>query len=263
MKRVLLVLMMMCMGAAWAGELQDANQLMRRGAFAEAAAILTRLADAGNPEAQLRLGEMFWYGRGTAVDAARAADLFTKAAKGGSPEATAALGLMAQREKRLDEIAYWIKGYDGAELRSDRFACVPLELPVYSKTKQQIRTLNEKAEAWRACYNDFVANLNAQAPVGKRIPIDIEVLMTDAEIDQARTNLSKVYSDVSAQANAMAAAMIRDYSAWITGTDAFVTVRAQSTALWQMDKNKKFRDSYANVSGYTPISTPVAQVGRK
>jgi hypothetical protein len=255
MKRVALALLVIFMNAASADELKDADQLLRSGATPAAAAILTRLADAGNPTAQVRLGELFFYGRGTAVDTARAQALFAQAAGAGNAEANAALRLMEQRQSHLADIAYWVGGYDGADLRAERLACGALALPVVSETKKQIRKLNEKAEAWRSCYNAVVANLNAQAPVGRQIPVEIELLMTDPEIDQARAHLTGVYTKLSSEANAMAADSMANYAEWIASTDAFVTISVVDAKRFMPEGNRT-RDSYANLGWNARVALP-------
>ncbi len=263
MKKVLLALLVIFMNAASADELKDAEQLLRSGATPEAAAILTRLADAGNPAAQVRLGELFFYGRGTAVDTARAQALFTKAARAGNAEANAALRLMEQRQAHLAEIAYWVNGYDGADLRAEKVACGVLELPVVSQTKKQIHALQEKSEAWRACYNRFVANLNDQAPVGKRIPVNIEMVMTDAEIDQARIHLAVIYAQLSSEATAMAAESMGKYAQWLASTDSFVTISALDAKRWMPERHQRVFDSYANLTPYTRAVLPAGNIPKK
>jgi hypothetical protein len=58
MRPWLFCLAMLAGGAALAEDLNEVNKLLDAKSYPQAMAMLTRLADAGNPSAQLRLGQM-------------------------------------------------------------------------------------------------------------------------------------------------------------------------------------------------------------
>jgi len=87
-------------GALHAGELEDAKSLFEQKKYPEAFKLYTKLANAGNVEAQQNLGQMYWYGEAGQVDEAKAEQWFRKAAAKGNAVAVASLELMKQRVAR-------------------------------------------------------------------------------------------------------------------------------------------------------------------
>lgn len=77
---------------AAADDLQDAVSSYNRGDYSAAFRRLQKLADAGNMDAQTRLGRMYWNGQGVEQDFSMAARLYMSAAEGGYPEAQVLLG---------------------------------------------------------------------------------------------------------------------------------------------------------------------------
>src|SRR6266571_6458393 len=100
MKKYLLCLALTLVlgSAAHADELADANALFAKKAYPQALQLYTRLANAGNVEAQRHLGEMYWYGEAGAIDNVKADGWFRKAAAKGDKVAIATLDVMQQRE---------------------------------------------------------------------------------------------------------------------------------------------------------------------
>lgn len=68
---------------AAAGPLEDAHRSLEAGQLVDAARRYTTLAEAGNAEAQFRLGLMYFTGRGVPENEKRAYDLLLKAANQG------------------------------------------------------------------------------------------------------------------------------------------------------------------------------------
>ena len=110
MKTKLFIASLLLCGAAFAGELENANALFEKKDYAGAMKIYAKLAAAGNPDAQQALGQMYFYGEAGQVDEAKAVELFRKAAAKGNKVAVASLELIDQRVKRRADIDYWIKG---------------------------------------------------------------------------------------------------------------------------------------------------------
>lgn len=80
--------------AAHADGMKDAEQALLRKDYLEAARLLEPLAKAGDPRAQLRLGELAYFGHGQAESDQVALEWFDKAARQGLAEAQLRLGHM-------------------------------------------------------------------------------------------------------------------------------------------------------------------------
>lgn len=222
MKKILFCLSLMLSGAVLASELDDANALFEKKSYPQALQIYTKLANAGNPEAQVRLGQMYLYGEAGAVDMAKAEALFKKSAAKGNKTAVASLAMMRQREAHKTDIAYWMSGYDGAELTSGKYHCPVPRIPAMSKLNEEITAVSGKVNAWQECYNVFVVNLNESAPLTKRIPKEIADLMTKDEMDKATVHLDGVYTNLVETARVTAKLLLADYAVWRDATDAYV-----------------------------------------
>ena len=209
-------------GAAFAGELEDANALFEKKDYAGALKIYTRLASAGNPQAQQQLGQMYWYGEAGAVDEAKAKGLFEQAAAKGNKVAADSLVIMQQRVERRAEIDYWIKGYDGADLQSGEYRCPSPRIPTVSKLNDEIERVNKLVTNWQDCYNKMVTNLNAQSPLTKRIPPDIAKLMNKHETDASTAYLEQVRQNIAEGAKVNSKMILADFAAWRSATEAFV-----------------------------------------
>ena len=223
MKTILFCLSLMIgiTSVARADELADAAKALEGKSYAQAMQIYTRLASAGNPVAQLHLGEMYWYGEGTPVDLAAAEGWFKKSAAAGNPQAAAALGVMKQRELRRTDIDFWVAKYDGADLKAGKFDCKRPDIPAVSKTNSDIKDISAAVAAWQQCYNGFVANLNDALPPGKRIPADLANLMNEQEYDAAVARLDKLYAKLSADEMTTAKATLAAHAAWRHATEAY------------------------------------------
>jgi len=222
MKRLLCVALLLIAGGVAADELDDANRLYAAQAYDKALPIYQKLAAAGNAEAQLHLGEMAWFGDGVPANLDEAKAWFQKAATAGNADAAASLASLARRETHGDEIVYWTRTYDGADMVSGQFACKPPDLPFVSETKHQIKVVNDSMEAYSKCYNGFVDNLKAALPSLRRIPPETLDMMTPAEVAQARVHLDKVYACIAADARNEAMAFTVKEAVWWQKTGQFV-----------------------------------------
>jgi len=222
MKRFLFCLTLILAGAAHAGELEDANALFEKKDYAGALKIYTKLANAGNPQAQQQLGQMYWYGEAGAVDEAKAKGLFEQAAAKGNKVAADSLLIMQQRVERRAEIDYWVKGYDGADLQSGEYRCPSPRIPAVSKVNDEIERVNKAVTSWQDCYNKMVTNLNAQSPLTKRIPPDIAKLMNKQETEASAAYLEQVRKNIAEGAKVNSKMVLADFAAWRSATEAFV-----------------------------------------
>lgn len=223
MKKIVICLSLLFAHLAHADELADANALFQKKAYPQALQLYTKLGNAGNTEAQLHLGEMYWYGEAGAIDEAKADLWFRKAAAKGNKTAAAALEVMKQREARRADIDYWSTRYDGADLKSGKFRCVAPRIPAVSKAADEISRVAGNVGAWQECYNGFVANLNAHATVAKRLPEDITKLLNEPELDAVKTHIDAVHQRIAADAAISAKLVLADYAAWRSATEAYVS----------------------------------------
>ncbi|MDL2354603.1 MAG: sel1 repeat family protein [Pseudomonadota bacterium] len=241
MRIVSSLLFLLLSGAACADELADANKLVENRAYAAALPLYTKLANAGNAEAQFHLGEMYWYGEAGRIDLAVAEGWFKKAADAGNKEAQGALVTMHARALRHADIAYWTSNYDGADLNSGKYKCAPPTIPVLAKDNEAILEVNALFGAWQRCYESMIQNLRDGMPAGKRIPTDLSNLMNQLEYDQAVQRVGLAYSNVAAQEGKKAESIIAEYSAWQAATTAYVD---KANAANQTKKDRKATKAY-------------------
>lgn len=222
MKKYLFCLALLVSGAAFADDLADANALFAKKSYPQALQLYTKLANAGNAEAQLHLGEMHLYGEAGAVDLVKAEAWFKKSAAKGNKTAIAALDMMKRRDERRADMEYWMSKYDGSELRSGKYRCPAPRIPALSKQNDEIQAVGAKVEAWQDCYNAFVQNLNASSPLTKLIPKDIADLLTKDEAEKARLHLEQVFKNIAEDARVAAKLVLADYAVWRDATDKYV-----------------------------------------
>jgi TPR repeat protein len=235
MRKYIFWLAMAIGSSAMADELADANKLLDAKSYPQAMAILTKLADGGNANAQLRLGQVYWYGEGVPVDRAKGDALFAKAAASGSADAKIALGLTAARQQHMGDIEHWTTKYDGSDLTSGQYNCKAPAVPEKSMTNAEIKATSSAVNDWKACYNGFVKNLGDAMPAGKRIPVEVSDLMTDQEMDQARAHLDDVYMRVAGDAKASADKTLASYDSWMKTTQAYVS-QTNATSKAEMER---------------------------
>ncbi len=222
MKTKLFIASLLLCGAAFAGELENANALFEKKDYAGAMKIYAKLAAAGNPDAQQALGQMYFYGEAGQVDEAKAVELFRKAAAKGNKVAVASLELIDQRVKRRADIDYWIKGYDGEDLKSGEFRCAAPRIPAMSKINTDIDRIGAAVKSWQDCYNRYVTNLNQAMPLNKRIPADIAKLMTKDETERSNAYLAQLEANLTEEAKVSSKLVLADFAAWRTATENYV-----------------------------------------
>jgi TPR repeat protein len=220
-KYVFCLTLLLC-GAVQADDLSSANALLAKKDYPQALQLFTKAANAGNAEAQQHLGEMYLYGEAGSIDLVKAESWFRKSAAKGNKVSVAALEMMKQREVRKQDIAYWMSGYDGADLKSGKYRCPAPRLPAMSKVNEEIAAVAAKVQNWQNCYNGFVENINAATPLTKRIPKDIADLMTKDEMETATTYLDGVQARIVEEAKVASKLLLADYAVWRDATDAYV-----------------------------------------
>jgi uncharacterized protein len=222
MRKYLFCLALLLGANAMADELADANKLMESKAYPQGIAMLSKLADGGNTNAQLRLGQVYWYGEGVVVDRAKADVLFAKAAASGNAEAKVAMGLTPARQQHMADIEYWTTKYDGADLTGGQFECKAPAVPEKSMTRDEVKATSNAVNEWKACYNGFAKHLGEAMPAGKVIPVEVSDLMTDKEMDQARAHLDQVYSRIATTRKASADQTLAAYDKWEKNTTDYL-----------------------------------------
>jgi uncharacterized protein len=204
-----------------ADELADGMKAWERQDYQQAHAIFSKLAAAGNPEAQRQLGEMIGFGDGVPEDLAKAEEWLTRAQANGSKEAAASLQTLHQRAARKADIAFYVSKYDGAELGLGRYGCVKPHFPIYSETKADIRKTAAAMSAWQACYQRFVAGLGAALPPGKAIPEDVANIMSVTEFAAAKARMEQVYTALAADAKQQATSLVAANDTWVKETEVY------------------------------------------
>jgi TPR repeat protein len=213
---------MLLAGACSADELSAANAAFANKDYAGALQRYTRLANAGNVEAQQHLGEMYWYGEAGTVDEAKAEAWFRKAAAKGNTVASASLYLMRQRAERRADIDYWVNKYDGSDLQSGQYRCPAPRFPSVSKQNDEIDRVAGNMTKWQECYNAQVRALNEASPLTKRIPADVAKLINKSEMERAEKRLAEVYTNLVESAQVKSKLVLADFAVWRDATDAWV-----------------------------------------
>ena len=209
-------------GIAAADELGDANALFAKKSYPEALQKYTKLANAGNVEAQQHLGEMYLYGEAGAIDEAKAEAWFRKAAAKGNPVAVASLDVMRQRVERRTDIDYWVNRYDGSDLQSGQYRCPAPRFPSVSKQNDEIDRVAANMTKWQECHNALVRALNDASPLTKRIPADVAKLINKSEMERTEKRLAEVYTNLAESAQVKAKLVLADFAVWRDATDAWV-----------------------------------------
>jgi TPR repeat protein len=226
-----------------ADDLADANKALDSKSYAQAVQLFSKLASAGNAEAQLRLGEMYWYGEGVPLDRAKGDALFAQAAAAGNPEASAARLLTGKRAQRAADIAHWTSGYDGADLTAGKYNCAAPTIPEVSKTNSEINATKDAVTAWRACREGFAKNMNSVLPPGKAIPPAVAEVMSEPETQQAKMHLDKVYAAVLNKVKASDAPVLAQREKWEAATVAFVSEQNKITETRERESKLRFEET--------------------
>jgi hypothetical protein len=207
MKRLPCIALLATTGATLAAsdDLTEANRLLAAQSYDKALPLYQKLAQAGSPEAQLRLG-------------------FERAAAAGNADEKTSLASLQRRETHGQDIAYWTAGYQGEALLARRAACSRAELPAFSRTKSEVKQTGQLIAAWHTCYNGFVDQVNAALPPGKRIPAEVVDMMTPAEAKQAVAHLDAVYGKLTKDAEQDAEQFTVKEQAWRKATERYVAI---------------------------------------
>jgi hypothetical protein len=254
-------LLFLVAGSAAADSLSEANRLLASGAYGEAFPVFQMLANSGNAEAKLRLGQMYWYGKGLPADRAKADALFAQAAAAGNKEAAQAQTLSSRRAGRSAEIAKWTGAYDGADLTAGKYACPQPAIPDVSRTNDEIKATTAAFQAWSACYNGFVTDLEGPLAPKNRIPADLAELMTQAEQQQAAARVASATDAVIAKVGADAGTTMARYDSWEKATSAYAaehnaSVEARKLQLKQdLESQQRALASGAGAARTTPAVT--------
>jgi len=213
---------MLLAGTCSADELAAANAAFANKDYAGALQRYTKLANAGNVEAQQHLGEMYWYGEAGAVDEAKAEAWFRKAAAKGNTAAITSLDLMRQRGARRADIDYWVDKYDGSDLTTGQYRCPAPRFPSISKQSDEIDRVSASMTKWQECYNAQARALNEASPLTRRIPADVAKLINKPEMERAEKRLAEVYTNLTENAQVKAKLVLADFAVWRDATDAWV-----------------------------------------
>lgn len=228
-KQMMGAMLALAMGLAQADEMADGIKAWEAQDFTRAHQILGKLAAAGNPEAQLMVGEMYGFGEGVPEDMAKADEWLNKSKAGGHKDAAESLALMQQRRSRKPEIAYYVSSYKGDEVRLEKYNCAEPAFPEVSRTQVEIKEVEAKMDGWMTCYQRFQAGLQAVLPAGKAIPADVAKVMSLGELKQARETMDKVYAQAGADAQEHGKKLIASHDDWVKRTGVLAKSMEQKT----------------------------------
>lgn len=148
--------------------------------------LFSELANEGSAEAQEALGEMYWYGEGTSFDQRQAHYWISKAAAQGRARAQQFLEMFAERDRRQSELRFYLEEFDGGNLKWTERMCPAPDLSESNMSVTQLKVsleiLNKKVD----CYNQYVSNMKTSLQTLSFIPKDLQRLMREEEINQAR-----------------------------------------------------------------------------
>ncbi len=217
MKRSILVGLICLMSVtahAGPGDLERGIKAWEQRDFATAVTVLTPLANGGNAEAQLLLGEMAGYGEGLPEDLTVAERWLKQAKAGGNKDADESLATIRQRATRKDEIArYMVTAATVPTLSS--FGCAMPAFPEFSATQVEIKAVSAKAGEWRDCYGRYGASLGSLSATA---PADLAKLMNMSELEQVRQTRQQALAAATTAANNDAAAFGKAYEVWFAKT---------------------------------------------
>jgi TPR repeat protein len=216
-----MMLLIASFGGVKADELSKAQQFWNNKDFYKAFQLFDKLAQDGNPNAQLQLGEMYGFGEGTPEDEDKAAYWIQKAAAKGQPEAAASLALVAERKARKSDIAYYTSRFDGSGAAYANFGCARPSIPARSTTNEEIATVNESIGTWGSCYERFIENMRDISPAGKTIKPEIIKLMSNEEFINASALIKKVYGNILQEAAEVEGGIAKESLAWKKETEMY------------------------------------------
>jgi TPR repeat protein len=246
--------------AASADELADGIKAWEARDFAAAQKVFAKLANAGNPEAQLLLGEMYGFGEGVPEDRAQAERWIGQARANGHKDAAASLETIGQRNARKADIARYVSGFDIADLRLAKFGCTTPVLPEVSKTQAEVKAADAAIKDWRACYERFGAHLAAQMPAGKAIAPDIAKLMSLVELERARATMDKAYAAAADNASREALAFTGATDAWYSRTKQYAIAQEKMERDETSRRQRERDELQARARATVPLPNPSTTV---
>jgi hypothetical protein len=219
MKKTLMVLALACLPClALADDLADAVKAWERRDFAVALQGFTRLANAGNAQAQQLLGEMYGFGEGVAEDPALARQWLEQSRAAGNKEAEGSLQVLLARAARKGEIARYQAGAQWSGVSLAGAGCAPPVFPEQSIKAEQIKAIGQQVADYRACYERFVTGIAA-----RKLPDDVASLMSLTELEAARAANEAAIARTAGQAREEATRVIADNDAWVKRSKDYAT----------------------------------------
>ena len=144
---ILLVTLWLTVGAAWAGDVEDANAALDRKDYPTALTKFKRAAEKNDSNAQLNLGNMYYHGQGLAQDYAEAVRWYKLAAAQGHASAQTTLGYMFRHGQGVvQDHAETVHWYKLAAAQEDATAQSNLGL-MYGEGKGVVQD-NMRAHMW-------------------------------------------------------------------------------------------------------------------
>lgn len=239
---------------ARADELATGIKAWEQRDFATAQTIFTKLANAGNPEAQLLLGEMYGYGEGVPEDTAQAERWLGQARSGGHKDAAESLNNVRQRAARKDEIARYVAGA-GAAPTLAQFGCAAPVFPEESRTQREIKAVAAQLADWRSCYQRYAAQLAQPAP---KPPAELAKLMNLVELERANSAGEQALARAAAEASAEAVTFGRASDKWYAHTKRYAENMEKIT---REESNRRQRE-IEHTMEHAKLAAELARLGK-
>lgn len=206
---------------ASADDLADGMKAWENQDFGRAHQLLGKLAQAGNAEAQVMLGEMYGFGEGVPEDPVQAENWLNKAKAAGNKQAANSLAVLQQRQLRKQDIEFYRSAYTGDEFAYAKQGCNAPDFPNISQDQDQVQDIKGKMADWSECFKRFGKKLADALPAGKLIPAEVSALMSSAEMAQARSTMDKAYARMIKEGEQSKRQVIAAYDAWVDRTETW------------------------------------------
>lgn len=199
-------------------DLTEANRLRGKKEFSRATSLYQILAEQGSVEAQLALGEMYWYGAGVASNPKLAEEWFKKAAANGAINAEKFLNLISEREKHQSEINFFANEFDGKGFKFAEMNCSRPDFSTAAHNSVDIENMINQINEFAACFNKYGERLNTSRNLDQQIPNDILRLMTNEEVEKSINRSMRALAMIRLTANMIADDFTMEKRTWETRT---------------------------------------------
>lgn len=231
----------------------EAKRALNNAQYTHAAQLFKELADQGDAQAQVALGEMLWYGDGILPDIPLARTWFSKAAAQGNAKAQQFVELLFEREKRSNEIGFYTTNFDGGNLKWKEDFCPRPQLPAENLTQKLMQSTVTSVNSRLECYNSYVNMLKNNLAEMRYLPPDLKRIMRTEEIEQAAQLTRDLYYRMGLQAHASTNQVLTQYKQWSERwLERWKSVEFENQKNLTLYMNKRFNEDLEHRSMIKP-----------